>query len=664
MPRSSFSDNPLLRVSRPVSACSRCELTGVVCQCDGKLPACTACEKAGRENECSSANDQFARGKERSYVAALELRIEKLERRLAFARSRKASVNLYDVDEAPQQYDRKDSLAKIRAAIHRKAARKREDAHINSLISDFGFLSVDATSRDFEPSISNMSFGLFVLAASANDNLPEMTSDPLPPRHETQPIVQYYMTHIWSLYPCFSETKLLTVLEDIYHQDDRVVQDSDYWLAYMVLAIGYVARSRSGNDEYYKKAVDFAARALPYADGALTPGYVAQIQSLILFTQYSMLDPAHFDSWHLIGFACRAIMDMGFHQDPPPNQVSDTAALDMRRALFYCVYSLDRAISMAHARAFGFTDDSISVDYPSSSIGRLTSGRRSSIPEGAIAGPQGAQPAILFFEFRRKQSNWYQILFQSEPAPLLDASAFIWQMCLDMREWSESLPHTLPVPIRELFDLELRYSYVYCLAPSARAPHLTPYTRALIFEHAIAYVNSIHAIAHRSDPGDVAFHTYHDVLKVYFIATQLVTVLKDSFDALLSGALPQIPITRPGAAPPPPLPPRQLPAESNVSRSLRCLRQVVETLQKFSERWYNAMPLKESFEGISAELWSWLRVRERMIEQPQSQSQQMQHCQTQPLTPNPGAGARRSPQIPGPMSQAPPPGVPKYHWAG
>lgn len=140
-------------------------------QCDGKLPACTACEKAGRENECSAANDQFARGKERryaisaprplipvgvatphsrviltylSYVAALELRIEKLERRLAFARSRKASVANHEHDgplsdgHAPQ--DRKDSLANIRAAIHRKAERKRENSDVNALISDFGYL--------------------------------------------------------------------------------------------------------------------------------------------------------------------------------------------------------------------------------------------------------------------------------------------------------------------------------------------------------------------------------------------------------------------------------------------------------------------------------------------------------------------------------------------
>lgn len=115
-------------------------------QCDGKLPACTACEKTGRESECSSSNDQFAKGKERSYVASLESRIEKLERRIAFARSRKASVAMHEEDEAPTEPpDRKDSLATIRAAIHGKAARRRETTDVNELVSDFGFLYVNGS---------------------------------------------------------------------------------------------------------------------------------------------------------------------------------------------------------------------------------------------------------------------------------------------------------------------------------------------------------------------------------------------------------------------------------------------------------------------------------------------------------------------------------------
>ena len=81
-----------------------------------------------------------------SYVAALELRVEKLERRLAYAKSRKASVAFHTDGgpsyPGPPDADRKDSLAVIRAAIHRKAARKRENSDVNSLVSDFGYLYV------------------------------------------------------------------------------------------------------------------------------------------------------------------------------------------------------------------------------------------------------------------------------------------------------------------------------------------------------------------------------------------------------------------------------------------------------------------------------------------------------------------------------------------
>ena len=77
-----------------------------------------------------------------SYVASLESRVEKLERRINYARSRKASVAMHDADEPVAPPDRKDSLATIRAAIHGKAARRREAADVNELVSDFGFLSV------------------------------------------------------------------------------------------------------------------------------------------------------------------------------------------------------------------------------------------------------------------------------------------------------------------------------------------------------------------------------------------------------------------------------------------------------------------------------------------------------------------------------------------
>ncbi|KAM0427510.1 hypothetical protein ACHAPT_007470 [Fusarium lateritium] len=607
MPRPSFSHHPLLRVSRPVSACSRCRTAKV--KCDGKLPACTACEKAGRASECSAANDQFARGKERSYVAALELRIEKLEKRLQYAKSRKASLALHDPETAlnSQPMDRRDSLAAIKAAVYRKAARKKENSDVNSLVSDFGFLSVNATTRDFEPISTNMTFARLVLAATTNNALPESPEARLPPRQVANTLIQHYMDNVFSLYPCFTETSLFTVLDDIYHQDDRAIRDSDCWMLYMVLAIGSSAQSKRNQDERYRDGVEYVTRAMSYADSALAPGYVTQIQSLLLLTQYAMLDPAHFDSWHLIGFTARAIVDLGFHQDPPQSAVADKSTLDMRRKIFYCVYALDRAISMIHARTFSFTDDTVNVAFPAPSL-------RKPSAAGALTRPSAADPALLLFQLRRAQSHWYQELYQSGSAALPDPISYIWSMCLDMREWQESLPTELATEIRQLFEQELRYSYVYCIAPSARAPRITDYNRILIFEHSMAYLDNVHGIAHGAE--NSGFYTYHDVLRVYFMANQFLAVLRDAEDMLLSGVPVPIPIPPPGAARPPPLPrrlqPQGLNGEDNLDRSLRCLEGVSQTLNTYAERWADASTCRESFERASEELVKRLERRRQM----------------------------------------------------
>ena len=131
-------ETPLLRVSRPVAACSRCRAAKV--KCDGKLPACTACEKSNRASECSSTNDQFARGKERSYVATLESRVEKLEKKIAEARARRksSSVLMQDSSSTP----RRTSIDTVKAhkPISKRAARRKEALDIDELVSDFGLL--------------------------------------------------------------------------------------------------------------------------------------------------------------------------------------------------------------------------------------------------------------------------------------------------------------------------------------------------------------------------------------------------------------------------------------------------------------------------------------------------------------------------------------------
>lgn len=187
-----------------------------------------------------------------------------------------------------------------------------------------------------------MTFARLVLASTMNIVIPEAALTDLPPRQTAQDLIQYYLANVYSLYPFFLETSLLNIVDDLYRKDERVVRDSDYWLFYMVLAIGSMAQSKGRRDSLHADGVGYVSMALKYAEKALTPGYATQIQSLLLLTIFGLLDPSHFDSWHLIGITARAIIDLGLHQDPPSSAVPDKSALDLRRRIFYSAYALDR----------------------------------------------------------------------------------------------------------------------------------------------------------------------------------------------------------------------------------------------------------------------------------------------------------------------------------
>ena len=198
--------------------------------------------------------------------------------------------------------------------------------------------------RDFDTQTTNLTFARLILAAALNEELPKLKNQQLPPRAVSMGLIQYYLENVFCLYPAFPETALFNALDGVYSEPPRNLLSFEYWLLYMVLAISSMAQSKKMNDRFYKDGVTWVVRALKYADEVLTPGYASQIQALILLVQCSTLDPKHFDSWHLAGFMCRAVVDLGFHQDPPKELQPDRKTLETRRRIFYCAYALDRYV--------------------------------------------------------------------------------------------------------------------------------------------------------------------------------------------------------------------------------------------------------------------------------------------------------------------------------
>jgi hypothetical protein len=262
---------------------------------------------------------------------------------------------------------------------------------------------------------------------------------------------------------------------------------------------------------------------------------------------------------------------------------------------------------MVHARAFSFTDDSTSVAFPSTPAIVAPTGL-----ENAKSGPYSLDAALLLFQFRRAQSNWYQELFQSSRDPLKQSSTYIWEMCQEMRSWSESFPPSLPPAIKELFEIELLYSYVYCLAPSCRVPEVSELGKTLIFEYSLAYMSKIFPVCR--DPTNTAFYTYHDSLRVYFIGSQFLAVLSINLEQLLSAIVPYAPTTA-GAPLLPAIP--NLGRTDNIDRSITCIEQIIDILKTYGERWDDSKALQATFQSKATRILGEL-YRRRQHQEAQS----------------------------------------------
>jgi Fungal specific transcription factor domain/Fungal Zn(2)-Cys(6) binuclear cluster domain len=611
--------SPSLRVSRPVAACSKCRAAKI--KCDGKLPACTACERSGKAESCSGANDEFAKGKERSYVAALEATLKRLQKRLAEAKILQATdPSRRDSLAASYMLGPGHALSPRRIASGGRVHRK-EASDVDNLVGDFGFLSVNATSRDFHGFTATMSFARLLLAASKTADLPQADTRSLPARYTITPLIQNYLDNIFVLMPFFSETDFMASVAAVYADAGRYAKPKDQWMVRMVLAIVAANSSEEKDDGNYRLAQQHIGAALGYTEDVLHPGSIAGIQAILLLVQYSLLDPYLFSCWHLMGFASRVMVDLGLHNEPRAEFPVSKDESEMRRRVFYCVYALDRNISIAFGRAFTFTDDSASVPLPGVP--------HSTIPAdpGREPGPQlflrSLQPSLYLFDIRRVQSSLYQETRLSNRSewPSSTASAYTNSILSDVRSWFNTVPAALSQNQIVFFQLESLYSQIVALAPSCRIPNISELHRTLIFEYAIQYADQLHPITR--DNNWHAFFTVAEVHRIDFTSRQFVSVMWEAFDHLLSGALPhESPVSSPqsdgrsttAASPPSPNISRPTSALENTVRAMRCLNKTLDILSYASKRFgKSCSTLHSQFEQESAVLINKLRMKQQEL---------------------------------------------------
>ncbi|KAF1941305.1 hypothetical protein EJ02DRAFT_377969 [Clathrospora elynae] len=277
-------------------------------------------------------------------------------------------------------------------------------------------------------------------------------------------------------------------------------------------------------EEYHASAIVHLENFLGSSPAADRPdgfgGGLEELQAVLLLAGFALLRPVAPGLWYIVGVAVRLGVDLGLHyedgvgidgagsEDSARNSEFKTESngdttgagsanpakidakergrrqwvRDLRRRLWWCVYSLDRLVSTCVGRPFGITDQIVTTEFPSLLDDRYIT------KEGFLEPPvQQEQPtykiiAHHYFRLRLLQSEILQVLQHRQaqqarasganqgnefmhtklPSPFLAnfESFRAWRVDIDRRllEWKDSAPTQLDAGVQfsPLF-LELNY---------------------------------------------------------------------------------------------------------------------------------------------------------------------------------------------------------------
>ncbi|KAI8935537.1 hypothetical protein NX059_008107 [Plenodomus lindquistii] len=282
-------------------------------------------------------------------------------------------------------------------------------------------------------------------------------------------------------------------------------------------------------EEYHASAIVHLENFLGSSPAADRPdgfgGGLEELQAVLLLAGFALLRPVAPGLWYIVGVAVRLGVDLGLHyedgvgidgnasEDQSAGKTAfktesnangsgsttgtDTASCskvdakergrrqwvrDLRRRLWWCVYSLDRLVSTCVGRPFGITDQIVTTEFPSLLDDRYITKEGFLDPPVHQERPTYKIVAHHYFRLRLLQSEVLQVLQHRQaqqarasganqgnefmhtklPSPFLaNFDSFrAWRVDIDRRllEWKDSAPTQLDAGVQfsPLF-LELNY---------------------------------------------------------------------------------------------------------------------------------------------------------------------------------------------------------------
>ena len=275
-----------------------------------------------------------------------------------------------------------------------------------------------------------------------------------------------------------------------------------------------VAGHQHQPEEYHSSAVVHLESFLgssPAAEGGA--GGLEELQAVLLLAGLALLRPVPPGLWYIIGVAVRLAVDLGLHSEDMNHKLDNEAVIgdseesrsvgrkqwtrDLRRRLWWCVYTFDRLVSTCVGRPFGITDQVLTTEFPSllddkyiTTNGFLRSPKDIEVPSYKFVSQH-------YFRLRLLQSEVLQVLQhrQAEQSRSLGANidnAYIhknlaspflgkfdsfrdWRTDIDRRiwEWKESAPSQVEIGVAFtplFFDLNYYQAVILLYRQSLAVP--------------------------------------------------------------------------------------------------------------------------------------------------------------------------------------------------
>jgi hypothetical protein len=177
-----------------------------------------------------------------------------------------------------------------------------------------------------------------------------------------QRLVNFYFAHSHTLYPFLSRSEIAKTLERIRNSPHELDNEPavEVFRLWMVLAIGSTGYSSITLTEESESRL-YYSKALQYSELALGTDDFSALEVIMLQVSYSFFNQLGPNTWFLVGTAARLALGMGLHTASTYGTLSKDES-ERRKRVFFCIYMMDRVVSVALGRPFAINDDDLDIE--------------------------------------------------------------------------------------------------------------------------------------------------------------------------------------------------------------------------------------------------------------------------------------------------------------